>query len=268
MKKTTLIVILVLLGIYILACAVIYSLQRRIIFLPAHCSDPPPGGMNISEKYFMTGDGQQLHAWWMPVDSAAYTLVFFHGNAGCVSAGVERMKLFRELGFNTLMVDYRGYGKSSGEIGKEDDIYEDGRSTLRFANDSLGVADEQLIVWGWSLGGAVAVDVCRNRNLKAVVLEGTFFSMDDIAGKAYPIFPTRCLLKYHFRSGEKINGITAPLFFIHSEEDHTIPFEQGKKLFDVAPSPKSFLSVSGSHNKAYYEEKTKIINALKAFIGK
>jgi fermentation-respiration switch protein FrsA (DUF1100 family) len=266
MKKVTLIVLAVLAGIYLLVCAAVYTFQKRIIFLPGRSNDPPPGDLNIREVYFPTADGQILHAWWMPVDSSKYTVLFFHGNAGCVARGEERMRFFRELGYSTLMIDYRGYGKSTGSIEKETDIYEDGKSALKFVADSLKIPDDRLIVWGWSLGGAVATEVSQQRPLAGLVLEGTFFSMDEIAARSYPIFPTRWLLRFHFRSGEKIANMRCPVFFIHSKEDLTIPYGQGKRLFDAAKERKSFLDISGSHNHGYYENRDKIINALQAFM--
>lgn len=231
------------------------------------CDDPPPGDLKIREVYFPTSDGQKLHGWWMPVDSSKYTVLFFHGNAGCVARGGERMRFFRELGYSALMIDYRGFGKSTGEIEKEEDIYNDGRSALAYISDSLGVPEKKLIVWGWSMGGGVANEVSQNLNLAALILEGTFFSMDDIAARAYPFFPTRWLLKFHFRSGEKIKNMKCPVFFIHSKDDNTIPYKQGIKLFGSAIGKKEFVEIDGSHNHGYYENKEKIIRTLQAFMA-
>ncbi len=266
MKKVTFIVLGVLTGIYILVCVVVYSFQKRIIFLPSRHTQPPPADLGIREVFFPTGDGQRLHGWWMPMDSSAFTVLFFHGNAGSVAYGEERMRFFRELGWQTLMIDYRGFGKSTGDIRQEEDIYEDGESALAFIKDSLGISESRLVVWGWSLGGAVATQVSQHRNLAAVVLEGTFNSMDEIAAGAYPVFPTRWLLKYHFRSCDKVNNIPAPLFFIHSPEDKTIPYAQGQRLYDQASGIKFFLDIGGSHNHGYYEHRDKIIQWLKRYL--
>jgi pimeloyl-ACP methyl ester carboxylesterase len=266
LKKATIIVLAILTGIYILVCAAVYTFQKRIIFLPSQCSDPPPGDLNIQEKYLATTGGQVLHAWWMPIDSSEYTILYLHGNAGCVGRSEERMRFYKELGYSTFEVDYRGYGKSTGDITREEDIYDDAQSAMQFLEDSLGVAREKIIVWGWSLGGAVAVNLTQHSNVALLVLEGTFFSMDDIASRAYPLFPTRRLLKYHFRSGEKIANVKVPIFFIHSSEDLTIPYEQGRKLYDTATGDKQFLDIKGSHNHGYYEERTKIREALRLFL--
>jgi uncharacterized protein len=266
MKRILVIILAICVVIYMMLCLAIYIFQKRIVFVPKRSSDPPPGDLNIREVYFPTGDGQMLHGWWMPVDSSEYTLLFFHGNGGCVQRCEERMRFSRELGFSTLMIDYRGYGKSTGSIKKEEDIYEDGRAALKFITDSLNIPFAKLIVWGWSLGGGVAVDVCQDLQIKALVLEGTFYNIDDIASINYPIFPVRWFLNYHFNSGEKINNIKAPLFFIHSKEDRTIPFEQGRKLFNAATGTKDFIEISGSHNHGYYENRGKIINMLKQFL--
>jgi hypothetical protein len=268
MKKILIIVPAVLVGLYMLICVAIYAFQKHMVFVPTRCGNPPPGDLGIKEISFPTGNDQTLYGWWMPADSSKYTILFFHGNGGCVPLCEERMRFFKELGYSTLVIDYRGYGKSTGSLGCEEDIYEDGKNALKFVTDSLKIPTEKLIVWGWSLGGGVTVDVCRNLNLRAVILEGTFYSIDDVAGIKYPVFPTKWILKYHFRSGEKINDIKAPVFFIHSKEDKTIPYEQGRKLFEAFRGEKDFLEISGSHNHGVNENKEKIINSLKAFLGK
>jgi uncharacterized protein len=268
MKKILIIVPAVIVCLYLLICLAIYAFQKHIVFVPSRCSDPPPEDLGIKEISFPTGNNQTLYGWWMPVDSSDYTILFFHGNGGCVPLCVERMRFFRELGYSTLAIDYRGYGKSTGSLNCEEDIYEDGRNTLKYVADSLKIPTEKLIVWGWSLGGAVTVDVCRYLNLKAIVLEGTMFSTDDIARINYPIFPTKWISNFHFRSGEKIKDIKAPMFFIHSKDDNTIPIEQGRKLFDATGGIKEFLETSGSHNHGIYENKVKIIDSLRAFLVK
>lgn len=265
--KRFFIVLSILTGIYLIVCATIYTFQRKIVFLPSRAGDPPPADLNIREVYLPTADGQRLHGWWMPVDSSDYTLVFFHGNAGCVSQSQDRMRFFRELGYSTLMVDYRGYGKSTGELLREEDIYEDARATLAFAKDSLKIPEEKMIVWGWSLGGGVTTEVCQHIRPAAVVLEGTFFSMDEIAARTYPLFPIRLLLKFHFRSGEKIRNFKSPVYFIHSRNDFTIPYEQGRKLFDAAVTRKAFLEIDGSHNRGIYDHREGIFSGLKAFLN-
>jgi len=266
MKRTFFIILAILTGIYLIVCAAIYGFQRKIIFQPSHATDPPPGDLGITEVYFPTVEGQQLHGWWMPVDSSEYTLLFFHGNAGCVSNGVERMRFFRELGYSTLMIDYRGYGKSTGELLEEEDIYEDARATLAYVKDSLHVPPEKLIVWGWSLGGGVTTEVCQNLPVAAVVLEGTFFNLDEIAGAAYPLFPVKYLLQYHFRSSEKIQHFKSPVYFVHSINDGTIPHKQGRKLFEAANTRKAFLTIDGSHNHGYYEFKSEVITGFRKFL--
>jgi fermentation-respiration switch protein FrsA (DUF1100 family) len=268
MKRTFWIVLAILTGIYLLVCAVIYGFQRKIIFLPSRATDPPPADLNISEVYFPTTGGQRLHGWWMPVDSSEYTVLFLHGNAGCVARSEERMRFFKELGYSTLMIDYRGYGKSSGEIKVEQDIYDDAKAALAYVTDTLKVPTNKLIVWGWSLGGGVTTELCQNLPLAAVVLEGTFFSLDDIAAQTYPIFPVKWLLQFHFRSGDKVKNVVSPVFVFHSITDGTIPFEQGRKLFEAVPTRKEFVEIDGSHNHGYYEYRTKVITALRAFMAK
>jgi pimeloyl-ACP methyl ester carboxylesterase len=241
--------------LYLLVCLGVYVFQQKFIFYPQKGSQPPPDDLNITEHFITNADGQQLHAWWMPVDTGALTVLFFHGNAGNVSRGEKRMRLLREMGFNALAIDYRGYGISTGEIKKEEDVYEDARAAYEYLQKTLAIPEDKIIIWGWSLGGAVAVNLAQNKKCHALVMEATFNSMLEMANRIFWYIPNRLTLKFNFASGEKLSHVTCPILFIHSRADKTVPFSQGEKLFANCKGEKKFIEITGDHNHGLFDSK-------------
>ena len=252
--------------LYLLVCLGVYVFQQKFIFYPQKGSQPPPDDLNITEHYITNADGQQLHAWWMPVDTGALTVLFFHGNAGNVSRGEKRMRLLREMGFNALAVDYRGFGISTGTIDNEDEIYEDARASYDYLQKKFGIKEDRIIIWGWSLGGAVAIDLAQNKKCHALVMEATFYSMLDMANRTFWYLPNRLTLNFDFSSGEKLSNVTCPILFIHSREDKTVPYVQGEKLFAKCQEKKKFIEISGDHNHGLFDSKEKFIPEALPFL--
>ena len=265
MKKLV-IVLIVLVITYLLVCLWVYFFQQRIIFQPQKGSQPPPDDLNIKEQWITTADGQKLHAWWMPVDTNALTVLFFHGNAGNISRSDKRMRMFREMGFNALAVDYRGYGISTGEIKKEEDIYEDARAAYEFLIKNNGVNEEKIIIWGWSLGGAVAVNLAQNKKCHALVMESTFFNLEEVAKKTFWFLPNQLLLRYHFKSSEKLTNIKVPILFLHSKQDETLQYSYGIQLFEKFNGKKKFIEISGDHNHGIFDSQEKFIPEALPFL--
>jgi len=264
--KKVLIILAIVFAIYLLVCLLVYSFQQNFIFYPLKGSEPPPEDLGIKEQWIKTADGENLHGWWMPVDSNAYTVLFFHGNAGNVSRGEKRMRLFREMGFNTLAIDYRGYGISTGIIKKEADIYEDARASYEYLQKTLGIPENKIIIWGWSLGGAVAVDLSQNKKCHSLVVESSFYCLDDMANRTFWYIPNSLLLKYDFKSCDKLAGEHCPILFIHSPTDKTVPYAQGKKLFEKFGGKKKFIEITGDHNHGLVESKDKFIPEALPFL--
>lgn len=266
MKKILLIVI-ILIVLYALICVCVYFFQKYVIFQPQKGSSPPPGDLNISELWIPTSDGQKLHSWWMPTDSAEYTILFFHGNAGNISRGEKRMRLFREMCCNALAIDYRGYGISSGTIKKEEDIYEDAAASWQYLTQQLGVPEQNIIIWGWSLGGAVAVNLAQHKKCHALVMESTFYNLDQMTGKWYMFLPKKWLMRYHFTSDEKLANIVVPILFTHSKTDETVPYGQGVRLFEKFSGTKKFIEISKDHNHGIFDSQDVFIAEAKQFLN-
>lgn len=244
----------------------VYFFQRHIVFQPQKGSVHPPEDLDIVEHWISTTDKQKLHSWWMPTDTNASTVLFFHGNAGNISRGDKRMHLFREMGYNALAVDYRGYGISSGKIEKEADIYEDANSSWLYLTEKLEIPADKIIIWGWSMGGTVAVNLAQHKKCHALVMESTFYSLFDMAQKVYWYLPNKLLMRYQFGSCDKLANINIPVLFIHSKQDETVPYINGAKLFENFSGIKRFIEITGDHNHGIFDSQQKFIHEAMPFL--
>lgn len=256
--------ILVVVFFYIIFCFVVFFIQKKLIFFPSKERFDIPESTNLKEIYIKTKDGVKLNAWFLD-NKSDKTVIFFHGNGGNIFYNQERLKIFNELGINAIMFDYRGYGKSEGTIQTEDDLYKDANAIYDYVI-SQGVSETDIIIWGQSLGGAIAINLAQNKNIYAAIMESTFYSMDEMASKQYWFLPTRYISKFHFKSNEKISNIVAPVLIIHSINDEMIDFSNGRKLFDQATSQKLFLETKGTHNGGFQESYDLYFSTIKAFL--
>jgi fermentation-respiration switch protein FrsA (DUF1100 family) len=150
------------------------------------------------------------------------------------------------------MYDYRGYGRSDGSP-DEEGIYKDGRAVFDYALKLPEVDPRRVVLWGTSLGGAVAVDVALHRRTAGLILESTFSSAKDVACAVYPFLPVHFVLRSQFNSAEKIQNITVPVLVMHGNRDSIIPIALGRKLFRAANDPKEFYEITGAdHNDTFF----------------
>ena len=207
---------------------------------------------HLRDCWLTTEDGVKIHGWFAPADSAIATVVISHGNAGNISHRIPIMRELQRRKLNVLMYDYRGYGRSEGSP-DEAGIYRDGRAAFDYALKLPEVDPRRVILWGTSLGGAVAVDVATQRPAAALILESTFSSAKDVARTAYPFLPARFFLRTKFKSIEKIRNVRIPLLFIHGSHDSIIPIELGRRLFRAAQDPKEFYEIPGAdHDDTFF----------------
>ncbi|MEI7511505.1 MAG: alpha/beta hydrolase [Candidatus Peregrinibacteria bacterium] len=249
---------------YVLLCGFMFFEQKDFIFFPTKTVAEIPKNMNISEVSFLTADGIALNGWYLDNHSEK-TVLFFHGNARNISALQDRLQLFQELKVNALVFDYRGYGKSGGKIAAEQDLSTDANAALKYLQVEKNISLPNIILWGHSLGGAVAIDTAQNKDVFAVIVESSFSSLDDMARKNFWYLPTPFILHFHFQSIEKISNISSPILIVHSKDDEMIPFPQSEALFKAAKSPKQFLEISGSHNNGFTDSYSVYFPAVQKF---
>jgi fermentation-respiration switch protein FrsA (DUF1100 family) len=220
---------------------------------------------HLTECWMTTEDGVKIHGWFTPADSAIATVVIAHGNAGNISHRIDFVRRLQQIHFNVMIFDYRGYGKSEGSP-DEAGVYRDGRAAFDYVVRLPGVDARKIILWGTSLGGAVAVDVALHRQAAGLILESTFSSAKDVARVAYPFLPVQYTLRTKFNSVEKISAIKIPLLQMHGNRDGIIPIKLGRKLFDAAREPKEFYAISGAdHNDTYIVGGKEYLERVRAF---
>lgn len=251
MKKDITIIILFVFLSYPLVVLATHYTQSYAIFQSRGASFSPPKHLAIEEYVLTTPDGESLHAWWLETKNAEKTILYFQGNGTNVSHKIPRLNTFRDMGVNSLIIDYRGYGKSTGRIKDEEDIYTDGLTAWNYLTVEKGIDPKEIIIWGRSLGGGVAAEIARFKNITALVLESTFYSLDEIVQRQYWFLPTTWLLNFHFDNGRKLKQVTAPVVIIHSVEDGYIPFSHAERLFEAASNTKFIIKTTGSHADSF-----------------
>jgi uncharacterized protein len=175
-------------------------------------------------------------------------VLYLHGNAATIASrtNVAHYRRLHELGVNVLAPEYRGYNGLAG-IPSEAGVGADARAGYDYLRSEKHVPAARLVIFGWSLGAAVAVDLASQVDARVVILEGAPASIVDIGQQRYPYFPIRLIIRNPFQAIEKVARIRAPLLFLHSPEDVVVPFTEGRRLFEAAPSPKTFVEVRGGH---------------------
>jgi fermentation-respiration switch protein FrsA (DUF1100 family) len=208
---------------------------------------PEEFGITAEEVFLTTEDGVRIHAFYLPSPGASRALLFLHGNAGNASHRLPNAAMLQRLGIHVLLLDYRGYGRSEGRP-EEAGLYADGRAGLAHLTQNRGFPERRVVLFGRSLGGAVAIDLAQDRELAGVVLESTFSSLADAAASIFGSLGAR-LVRGRFDSAGKILRARAPLLFFHGDRDEIIAFELGRRLFEAAPEPKAFETLRGAgHN--------------------
>jgi fermentation-respiration switch protein FrsA (DUF1100 family) len=260
--------------IYVVLGLVLYLLQGSLVFLanlPGRALDATPAdiGLPYEDTWIATADGESLHGWYIPAEAARGVLLFFHGNAGNISHRLESIAIFNRLGLDVLIVDYRGYGQSSGRP-TERGTYRDARAAWDYLQAERGVPPDRIVVFGRSLGGAVGAWLAAGLPAKsapaAVIIESSFTSGVDMARRLYPIYPARLLTRLRYPVVEYAARLRSPVLVVHSRDDEIIPFAMGRGLYEAAQPPKSFLELRGDHNAGFWISREGYTRGLRAFL--
>ncbi|MCF6331619.1 MAG: alpha/beta hydrolase [Sulfurimonas sp.] len=251
---------------YLILIALMYIFQSKLIYFPLTNIDLTPKdiGLEYESIIFETNDKTKLHAWYIQKKDAKTTLFFLHGNGGNISHRLDSIKLFNSLGMNVFIFDYRGYGKSKGKA-NEQNTYDDAKSAWDYLLKNKNIKDKDVIIFGRSLGGAIAAKLGSQLKPKAIILESTFTTIKEFASDIYPFFP-EFLINYEYETTKYLKNINYPILIIHSQDDNIIPFKYGEAVFKNANEPKTFVKIKGNHNYGFMESKHIYIPALKRFI--
>ncbi|MHC5112044.1 MAG: alpha/beta hydrolase [Planctomycetota bacterium] len=237
--------------IYILVCAAIALFQRHLVFFPSddYVGSPSDLGMEFEDVFLTTADGVRIHGWFVPRQDASHTMLMFHGNAGNITHRLVSIRELHRLGFNVLMIDYRGYGRSEGAP-SEQGLYLDADVALKHLVEDREIVPETIIFYGRSLGGAVSVELATRHRPAAMVLECTFTRLADVAQLHYPLLPVGLMLTHRFESIDRIDKVNCPVLIFHGSDDGLIPAALGRRLYEAAAPPKAFHKTPGGHNDA------------------
>jgi fermentation-respiration switch protein FrsA (DUF1100 family) len=252
--------------------------ERSLIFFPTRYPDgfwdteavARGSGCVIEDRFFSAEDGVRLHGWWIRRVGGGdddRVLLFFHGNAGNLSHRAELLfELVTRVPARVFMVGYRGYGRSEGRP-SEDGLYLDARAAWRHLTVEEGLPPGRIVIFGKSLGGAVAIDLATEVEPAGLIVESSFTSIPAMAGRHYPFVP-KFMIRTRMNSLAKIRTISCLKLFIHSKVDRVVPYALGRKLFEAAPEPKRFHEVLGAgHNETWLVGGNTYFDALSRFVG-
>lgn len=243
---------LTLAAAYLILAALLYVFQGSLIYYPERqlMATPNQFGLDYEPVSVETEDGIKLSGWYLASNPARGVLLFFHGNAGNISHRIVSLQLFNRLGLSTLIIDYRGYGESEGKP-SEAGTYLDAEAAWRYLVEQRKIDPSQIVIFGRSLGAAIATYVASRHTPRAVIIESAFTSAADLAGRYYPFMPVRWLTRFEYNTLHYVGALKCPLLVVHSRHDDIVPFSHGRRIFDAAPMPKEFLEITGGHNDGF-----------------
>ena len=258
-------ILLIFVLIYFFVLISTYIFQRNLLYHPTENNYSGDQILVSVEKIkIKTQDDIELISWFHNKNLNNYkTILFLHGNAGSLENRIHKINHFQSMNINFLIIAWRGF---SGNEGKptEKGLYEDAESAIKWLK-SKGIKENNIIIYGESLGTGVATEIAQNKNFAGIILESPFTSMIDAGKDKYPYLPVRLLLKDKYESDKKIKNINSPILIMHGKVDNIVPFHMGKKMYELANEPKySYFSEYDDHMMEFNE---KLLKALKKFIS-
>jgi pimeloyl-ACP methyl ester carboxylesterase len=255
---------------YIAAMIAIYFAQVLFIYAPQMPSrdllaSPADIGLEYEDLTLQTIDNEKINAWYIPTRGSktkpAKTVLFFHGNAGNISHRLETIKIYNDLNLNFLIIDYRGFGLSTGKP-SEQGTYTDANAAWEYLIDEKKLQPQNIIIAGRSLGGAIAVELAKVVRPAMLIIESTFTSMAEVSAEHYPFMPTGLIVQHKYETIEKLKDIHCPIVIAHSQKDEVIPYEHSQRNYVVANKPKQFIELHGGHGSGFLLSKQLYIKGL------
>ena len=254
MRRFILSVLIAISLLYILLMGFFWLFEPSFIFFPDYPSRKLQSvAVPHEDIYLTTVDGVSLHGWIIRSEHPSTVwMIMFHGNAGNISGREEYYVGMRALGMNVVAIDYRGYGKSGGKP-NEAGLYKDAIACYDFLIREFRVDANRIVVFGHSLGSAVASYLAAERSVGALIVEGALTSVAEMGQELYPFLPVRLLVCNTFDSMTHMGRISCPVLFLHAREDEIIPIKHGRRLYERVEAEKSFVELSRHHNDAFLD---------------
>lgn len=231
--------------LYLALGAWLYFGQRSILYVPDTTRYPPEmaGLSDMEDVRFEAADGVLISGWYKKGPPGNPIIVYFHGNGGNNINHSRNAKPMLEAGYGLLLVEYRGYGGNPGGP-SEEGLYNDGRGALNFLK-SEGYTEEDMILFGYSLGTGVAIKMAEETSPKALILQAPYTSIADVAQGRYWFMPVQLLIKDRFDAADAVGGVKAPILVQMGTRDRVIPPKFSEALYEVAPQPKTLTVFEG-----------------------
>ncbi|MDP2397665.1 MAG: alpha/beta hydrolase [Burkholderiales bacterium] len=255
---------------WVIVVAWVWLTQDRMVYFPQVGRDNPATpaavGLRFEDLRLQTEDGETLAAWWVPApaEKVRGAVLLLHGNAGSVADRIMYLPHFAAMGYGVLLIDYRGYGQSSGSP-SEEGTYADARTAWRWLNER-GFAAGDIVLVGESLGGAVAAELAARVQPRALLLLSTFTSVNDLGGELYPWLPVRLLSRFRYDTLQGVTDYRGPVLVVHSRDDEIVPFAHGQRLRAAAGARGQLLELRGGHNDAFVFGKPEQVAAVAEFL--
>jgi len=268
----------IVMGVYVGLCLLVLLRQSSYVYYPDKTVGLTPGylGMEHEDVVLETEDGESIAAWFISAgkegagadtNANIRTILVCHGNAGDIGDRIDSIKTFHDLGMNVFIFDYRGYGDSSGRP-TEQGTYLDGMAAWNHLVEEKGVAAGDIVLFGRSLGAAVAAWLAVEVEPAALVTESAFTSAPDMAASMFPFLPVKWLCRFKYNTLERIGRAGCPVLVVHSREDEMIPFKHALRLFEAASEPKKLLETLGGHNYGGMEADRRYVDVFVDFLDK
>ena len=254
-------------GLYAAGIAYLMTQETRLVFEAGRPLGQARPEFPFRQITVARPDGAPQFAWVMEHPDARAWLLFLHGNSATIASRVNvvRYRELRALGLNIFAPEYRGFAGLPG-VPSEAAVNADARAAYDYLIGTAHVPPARLVIYGWSLGSAVAVDLSAHVDEAAVILEGAPASLAAIGAGRYPFFPVRMIMRNPFESIAKVDRVHSPMLFIHSPEDEIVPYREGRRLYEAARPPKRFVDVRGGHIDASEVDRAVFFGAIRSFL--
>lgn len=258
-------------ALYAVLVLFLFFMQSRLIYYPEIGRDvtttPRAIGLDYEDVWLDAGDRVRVHGWFVGRAAPKGVVLILHGNAGSIALRLDWLRMFHELGYATLIIDYRGYGRSSGSP-TEQGTYEDARLAWEYLTTVRGVAASDIVLLGESLGGPIAAYLAARDTPRALILHSTFTSIPDVAAEIYRFVPVRWISRFRYDTRAYLARVRSPVLVAHSPRDEIIPYRHGRTLYDRAAEPKAFIELSGGHNDGFIFRRREWVDALAQFLAR
>lgn len=268
--RTLATILTIAISIYALLALMLYLFQDRMVFLsnfPGRelTASPRDIGLVYENISLTTSDNERLHGWHIPAENSRGVVLFFHGNAGNISHRLDSIRIFHDIGLSTLIIDYRGYGQSTGKT-NEQGTYLDAQASWDYLVNGRGISPDRIVIFGRSLGGAIGAWLGAHTTPAGVIIESGFSSGVDMARRLYPFLPAHLLTRLRYPVVDYASQLSSPVLVIHSKDDEIIPFSMGQAIYAAVSQQKEFLQLRGDHNNGFLISYDDYVAVLKDFI--